>query len=240
MSRVLHRAKALSIDQCEICNHTGHLRVDNFVTSCECRFRYQEYQKYSEVGIPDIYWTKHWTDYIAPDRETIESVRKYIDRLDELYVKSVGLYLYGGFGVGKTGLLVEVLKQAIKKYSVSFLFFPDLIHTLSAFDSVSGEERARVEDLLTTSDFLLLDDIGREYRKEGSSWVGANIDQYFRKRVNNGLPTLMTSNFSLDKAREFYGESILSVFRGSLIPIKVEGRDFREIEGDMKRGLLNA
>jgi DNA replication protein DnaC len=113
------------------------------------------------------------------------------------------------------------------------------MRVLSSFDTVPPEERTKMEMSLIESDFLVLDDVGREYRKEGSSWVGSNIDAYFRKRMNSHLPTLMTSNFSLTKMRDLYGDSIMSILRGSLVEIEVTGKDYRLVEGKQKRDLIN-
>lgn len=236
----IYRAYEITIATCRVCGGSGHIRKDSGVYRCECNERYQEYLLYANAGIPEPYWLKNMADYVAPDTDTLRLSGEYLRRLPEMYTKGVGLYFWGPFGVGKSGLMAEILKGVLRsrKYSASFQFFPDVMQTLTNFDSVAPERRAQMESLLEHTDFLVIDDVGREYRREGSNWVGANMDAYLRKRMNANLPTLMTSNFSLAKVKEFYGDSILSVFTGSLVEVAVVGRDFREIEGAKRRSLL--
>lgn len=240
MDRSTTRAWQRTVGSCRVCDQSGHLRKGGRLEECECNRLYKSYLQYSNAGIPSIYWEKDWTDYTAPDRDSFDLCKDYVRRIREMYAKGVGLYLWGDFGVGKTGLAVEIMKDVMRlgDYTVAFLFFPDVMNSLTAFDVVSPEDRGKVVSTLEDADFLVLDDVGREYRKEGSNWVSSNVDQYFRKRMNASLPTLMTSNFSLSKIREFYGESLSSVFRGSLVELSVDGRDFREVEGERKRELL--
>jgi DNA replication protein DnaC len=235
----IERAYSKSVKTCDRCGGTGKISRSGIVGQCVCNLVYKGYLKFAEAGIPELYWEKKITDYTAPDKDSLRTIMNYIDRLKEMYRRGIGLYFWGGFGVGKTGLIVEILKSAIlAEFNCKFLFFPETIHALTSFDTVSSEKRERVESELVNSDILVLDDIGREYRRMGSNWVGSNIDAYFRSRVNAGLPTLMTSNFSFGKIEELYGSSIASIFRGSLVDVEVRGSDFREVEGNRKARFL--
>lgn len=240
--RALERAYLKSVQSCSTCSGTGHIRVEGKLKECVCRKRFSDWEKYIGVGIPELYWDKNWSDYTVPPADILALCQQYVERVVEMYKRGVGLYLWGDFGVGKSGLAVEILKGILRipdnPYTVSFAFFPDVMRDLTSFDTVRPEDRAETERKLIDSDFLVLDDIGREYRREGSSWVGSNIDAYFRKRMNASLPTLMTSNFSLSKVKDLYGDSIASIFRGSLVELNVSGEDFRTLEGEGKKKLL--
>jgi DNA replication protein DnaC len=121
------------------------------------------------------------------------------------------------------------------------MFWPEVMKKLTAFDEYPGEVRAELEQQILSLDFVVLDDVGREHRKEGSTWVPSNVDSLFRQRMHLGVPTILTSNFSMGQVRSMYGDSLASVFRGNLVEIHVASEsDYRPIEGAQMREKLFA
>lgn len=239
----VQRLFARTVGQCTICNKTGYIRSGVNVTSCSCRNRFYELKRFSEIGLPPDYWDKTFGTYQNPDPKSFDTVVRYTVDLDRMFVSGSGLYVWGTFGVGKSGLAVEVLKEVLRrkdstgnfKWDAAFMFWPEVMRKLTAFDEVPAEERAALQEQMKSVDFLCIDDVGREYRAQGSNWVASNIDAIFRCRMMTGTPTILTSNFSMNEVEKFYGTSLFSVFRGSLIEVAVEGGDYRAVVGDERR-----
>src|SRR5574343_448776 len=77
------------------------------------------HKKYEECGILRAYWDVD-VDNFAGDKEALSKVKKYINKLDDVFTNGIGLYLHGSFGTGKTSLANIVLKEALHtgKYTV--------------------------------------------------------------------------------------------------------------------------
>jgi len=231
-----------TVGSCNLCDHKGYLRDPvKGLYSCKCRIEYYQYLKWRNAGIPPNFCEKTISDYTTPHPEVTDAIVRYIVQLDDMFRDGIGLYMWGDFGVGKSGLAVEILKEALRrgKYEVAFMFWPEVMKKLTAFDEVPADVRAETEKQLLTLDFVVIDDVGREYRREGSNWVSSNVDSIFRQRMHLGVPTILTSNFSMEHVRTMYGDSLASVFRGNLVEVRVEAeKDHRPSEGAEKREKL--
>jgi len=108
---------------------------------------------------------------------------------------SCGLYLSGETSTGKTTQAVEALRWALRRAlergrspDVEFIEMERLIRELKPFGD--GLER------YGQADILVLDEMGREtHTDETAKWIDAII----RERHGHCMPTLMTSNQSLDE-----------------------------------------
>jgi len=73
--------------------------------------------------------------------------------------KHRNIVMIGPTGIGKTGLSISFLSQAINKgYTGRFIMFPDLIDML--FKSVADHSEARVMKKLLSYDCLMIDELG--------------------------------------------------------------------------------
>lgn len=172
-----------------------------------------------------------------------------------------GLYLYGTFGVGKTGLAISVLQQALQAgqtglYLPTIELFEHLYEGISASQRIKHgyggkadkEEEAAGATLLRQIEgvcWLVLDDLGAECR---SRFV---IQRLYRliehRRGRSGSYTIFTSNKDAhglerhwrdDGARENLFDDasrIIERLGESCVPIPVVGRNLREHLGETER-----
>lgn len=104
-----------------------------------------------------------------------------------------GLYLYGGFGVGKTYLAAAICNQ-LSRWEIDscMVHFPSFVTDLkSSIKNGSIEDKLKVCEEVTV---LVLDDVGAEYL---TNWVLHNV--YFpilHYRAIHRLPTIYTSSLS--------------------------------------------
>ena len=141
----------------------------------------------------------------------IKFFKKFIDEyVDNKELK--GLYLNGSFGSGKTYLIAALFNElAKKKVDSAIVYFPEFLRKLkSSFNSDLYEDRF---DYIKKVPLLLIDDIGAENL---SSWGRDEIlGPILQYRMEEHLPTFLTSNFSLEEL-----EQHLAVTNGKVDKVK--------------------
>lgn len=129
------------------------------------------------------------------DKNRIEIIKAIKNFINE-YKKGTnpkGIYLHGSFGSGKTYLISALFNELAKSGTTSVIIHtPELLRSLK--DSFSTDYSEKFY-LLKHTPLLLLDDIGAEYLTAwGRDEVIEPILQY---RMDEGLPTFFTSNFTI-------------------------------------------
>jgi DNA replication protein DnaC len=179
----------------------------------------------------------------------VDEIRKWISLVEEGRVITavgdkkcgLGLLLQGEPGHGKTTLASVTAQTLIRtmaplgwntpgstvKRPVMFLDYPKLLRLQkqqwSEFDDsvellINGlyGESSRENNVR----LLVLDDLGKEYRT-ASGWAENTFDALLRARFNAGLPTIVTTNYSLDKWDSMYGESMGSFGHEAFVPLDI-------------------
>ena len=156
--------------------------------------------------------------------ETVEEFRKFISEyISE--VPTTGLTLIGNFGAGKTHLSIAIVKVFIIKHYVytNVRSFPLLLQELR--ESYDGQGISNVMNMYTTVPLLLIDEIGKE---KISDWVSEMMFLLIDGRIKNRVPTIITSNESLEGLEEAYGGAVKSrLLQGSAV-IQIRADDYRE------------
>ncbi|WP_216828895.1 primosomal protein DnaI [Alkalihalobacterium elongatum] len=151
--------------------------------------------------------------------------------------RSMGLYLYGKFGVGKTYIMGAVANALADRGIESMLVYtPDFFREMK--QSI-GDGTLNVKlDRVKNAQVLILDDIGAESL---SSWIRDDVlGVILQYRMLEKLPTLFTSNFDYDELEEHLAYSerggfeqlkakrIMERIRHFTTPIFVDGSNRRE------------
>ncbi|MCI5839265.1 MAG: ATP-binding protein, partial [Peptoniphilaceae bacterium] len=79
-------------------------------------------------------------------------------------------------------------------------------------------------DMIYNSDLLIIDDLGSE---NTAGLDNANLLDVINSRNIDEKPIIYSSNYSLEKIREIYGDRIFSRIRGNCLPIHIFGEDLR-------------
>lgn len=124
--------------------------------------------------------------------EIIKAIKNFINE-HKKGTNPKGIYLHGSFGSGKTYLISALFNELAKSGITSVIIHtPELLRSLK--DSFSTDYSEKFY-LLKHTPLLLLDDIGAEYLTAwGRDEVIEPILQY---RMDEGLPTFFTSNFTI-------------------------------------------
>ncbi len=185
---------------------------------------------HSKAGIPKMYLKRTMDDYRNNvDSQVMKLVEGYIAHLSEMRNEGTGILFFGPNGVGKTGLMIEVLK-AISNSGAGFIStFSTMIRIcdkyVESWDCNEAKEDYKIYVL--ESDFLAIDDIGKEFKGK-TDFIVSVLDQVLRSRAIRCRPTFITSNFDAEGIRLVYGDSIASLLNDAFIPLMLVGKDFRK------------
>ena len=153
-----------------------------------------------QASIKDIY---------KNDKNRIPIIKELKNFLTNYKVntKTKGIYLHGNFGSGKTYLIAALFNELAKSGVKSIIVHtPELLRSLK--DSFSGDYSSKF-DSLKKVDISLLADIGAEYLTNwGRDEVLEPILQY---RMDEGLPTFFTSNFTIDELEKHFSITTNSI-----------------------------
>lgn len=193
------------------------------------RIKHYRYYRASLEFIPKKLQTVTFDSYI-PQNNLGETAKRICQRFADNYSKdnAQSLFLYGGFGLGKTHLSMCILNQLKDKYKVMFIDVNKLLSNIrltwnknNKLSSTNYQER--IMELIKTADLVVFDDIGAESQ---SSMDKSIINNLVNSRM--GKHSIFTSNLTnkeLSKDKGF--ERNFSRMMESCTPIGFEGEDFR-------------
>ncbi|MDO8641791.1 MAG: ATP-binding protein [Nitrosarchaeum sp.] len=179
---------------------------------------------YYKYELKDVLET--WSNDVAND-DAIQIFNLYYENLEKAQLNGTGLYFTGTHGLAKTTAAVVILKKAIEqKFTCYFLSMNDLVDFVT-----SGWKdynlKLKYQYIVTNADFLVLDDLGRNYHVQ-SSQSTQFLDKLFVTRCNQKKSTIITSMHGISSESTIFTESLLSLLKSNLIEIKLVGHDIRE------------
>jgi DNA replication protein DnaC len=141
----------------------------------------------------------------APDQ--INSVRRYIQSIEDNLDAGRGLWIQGDVGTGKTTLAMLVSKVALDTgHSVAIYSLPRLLNLLrESMDSEGG--LLDLLDRLTAVDLLHIDDLGAENRTD---WVLEQLYSIVNARYEAERAIVATTNLLPDVLAERLGSRTVS------------------------------
>lgn len=179
------------------------------------------------ANIGQDYWEVDFKDYKGPI-EPKDYALGYLHRLAEFKHLGVGLLFVGPNGPGKTTLAMLIMKYLARaNWDIYTTSLGEIVEQIQR-GWKQGEDSAIIERC-KRADFLLIDDVGKEHRG-GSGFVQTVFDNLIRYRVQHRLPTFLTSNLTKVELERTYGDSVMSLLEGKLIPVTVTGKDFRKTD----------
>jgi len=136
------------------------------------------------------------------------------------------LYLYGGFGTGKTHLAVAIARELLLQgRDLLFTSVPRLLFEIrKAFRQDAGDTEVFHVEKYSTCPYLILDDFGTE---KSTEWARQTLDFIIYERDNHLRPTVITSNLSLDELSEKMDGRISSRLAGMGKVVLFKGDDYR-------------
>jgi DNA replication protein DnaC len=111
------------------------------------------------------------------------------------------LVLHGSYGCGKTHLAAAIVNERLARGgSAVFLVVPDLLdHLRSAYDPSEPESYDERFEAIRAAPLLVLDDLGAQ---APTPWAHEKLFQLLNHRYNAELPTVITTNRSIEELDE--------------------------------------
>lgn len=151
---------------------------------------------------------------------------KYSDNFKEMKDKSIGLLIYGNPGNGKTytsaAIANKLLENMIPVICVSTNSLLERIK--ETFNSWGKEAEETILKSLSNADLLILDDLGTEQQTD---WSKTKIYNLIDSRYRNGLPLIITTNFSLEDLENKYGKRTYDRLLEMCTPVENDGPSIR-------------
>ncbi len=117
------------------------------------------------------------------------------------------VFISGTVGTGKTHLAVAYLVREIQRWGENsrvFIRSVDLFNKLrDSFRHNFGPPASEITESYSRYRFLVIDDLGTE---RDTPLVQEALYDIIDHRAGHRLPTVVTSNFTLDRVAEHYGE----------------------------------
>lgn len=192
----------------------------------------------------DSYEPTHHTGEFA-----LREARAFIDKFGDHYISKKrrlagdlpedrskigrGIMLTGSNGVRKTTLAaalateVQWIDPNNHVYMTRFSDYKDAL--TNTFDKEDSETKQRSKEVLVRalrSTLLVLDDIGQEHRTS-SGFTESMLHELIRKRVEAGLPTVVTTNIDAEDMYGVYGKSFDSFRKEAFQTLEMRGADSR-------------
>jgi DNA replication protein DnaC len=171
-------------------------------------------------------------DKSTGDQDVYYAIMTWLKNAEENIANGTGLYLFGGTGVGKTHLAIGLLKEVVSKVQISGYYIPTTTYMEMMYDELNNEGSLPEEYespytskyLRAIYDVVVLDGLGDE---NDTDFTRRSIINLLNQRINNNLPTIITSLYNPKKLSLRYGERFVSILQSACRLVPVSGTDQR-------------
>jgi len=202
---------------CDICLDAGWIGNDvphghpdfGRALPCECKkdlsetTKIERLQRYSNLGpLTRLSFNDLISIGTRPDEPSQKAFNQSFEAALEYIRKPTGWLVFAGpSGTGKTHLAAAISNELMSqgKY-VFFIVVPDLLdHLRLAFNPEAELQYDDLFEQVKETPFLVLDDLGANAL---SNWATEKLFQIINHRFTRELPTIITTNNSLDQLNE--------------------------------------
>jgi DNA replication protein DnaC len=174
----------------------------------ECKFKAFNLKFYSRSVIDQV--TKN--NYYDSARLALKDAGDFVKSFVKNARATESLLFSGPVGSGKTFLACCIANELLEEgVSVNFVVVPDLLDRIrSTYDQNKPqwyESEQGMLDAARETPLLILDDLGAHNYTE---WTRNKLYSIINYRLNYFLPTVITTNLSLQRLNEYLGERTVS------------------------------
>ena len=206
------------IQGCPVCG--GHN------PDCACRAKHRASTQAYEACVPRDFWTVKAAD-ITYNVEVFKGmVAPYCRRIVHARARGYGLAFLGDNGVGKTMFISYVLMTALRRgLTIYYTTLPKLDWDIKR----SFNDRWIADRLkwMLTSDFLAIDEMGKEKFKAGDNYMRMQVERILKERFDESMPTLIATNADSPGLEDIYGTTLTSILLGKYKLVTMEPGDYR-------------
>lgn len=198
-------------DTARVCDCAGRVRINNLLQSSHMA---GELHKKTFNNFSLDYYSKSKKDHLS-EKSLYEVAARALDTC-KAFVRDClkgqrprGLYICGRVGSGKTHLACSIANELIKgEVEVLFLVVPDYLEEIKhSWDQGSNYNEKAILDSAREVPVLVMDDLGAHSYSE---WTKNKIYAILNYRINNNLPTVITSNLEYHETGDYLDYRISS------------------------------
>lgn len=166
--------------------------------------------------------------------KAVKRCKAYCNNWKIVKSQGYGIYIFGNVGTGKTELVACICNQLIQNLvPVIITNFLEISKKLRESYNREIETENQIIDRLAKIDLLVLDDVGSEklFKNNGESFMQEKIYDIVNRRYINKMPTIFTSNYSIQQLIDERGLEIRTADRiaeMSNAVMKLDGTSYRE------------
>ncbi len=212
--------------ECAKCSDTGFVGTK----MCSCMKRRLAEEGFRSSGLYHLIGRQTFDNfdvsfYDGDNRVYMTKVKERLKNYANGFsLDSENLIFMGSTGLGKTHLAGAIAKIVIENgYDVLYESAPNIISEIEA-KKFGRDTNANGEDRYCGCDLLIIDDLGTETDTRFSSTLVYNI---INTRMNNGRPTIISTNLDMEDIQNRYDARIASRIIGRYTPYRFFGDDIR-------------
>jgi DNA replication protein DnaC len=206
---------------CPICGGRGIVLQGDTATPCSCMEQIRIENSFKSARISrelkkcrfekfdlDFYCTSAIKDYYDNAKKALNAAQAFVENV-LTNPHELGLLFTGSVGSGKTFLAASIANALlVKQKQLLFLVVPDLLDELRAtFSNKSDTTEFDLLDIARTIPILILDDLGAHNYTE---WSRNRLYSILNYRMNEQLPTIITTNLDFNEIEQYLGERTCS------------------------------
>ena len=226
---ILKRAK------CE-CQQQEQDRLEELRKIEDRKREFRERQRLSMIGNKYLDATFASAEITSNNKQAFESAKAFVENAKTVIANNIGLYLYGDNSSGKTYLMACICNELVNKgYSCEFTSIPKLLAESGRNVRENRLSQAEIVDNLARKQFVFIDDLGKEFLGDRNDYNYNKAErlllEVLNARYSNGLPTVFTSNYSLDEfIRKFNLDKAIIERLNEMATriIRLDGENFRQ------------
>lgn len=183
---------------------------------------------YMNIGV-----AYHFAKPSQLNEQQSSAIGDYLTHLAEAVTDGVGVFLYGDNSFGKTHIASILCKEVWRRLGVASycVTAAELRKCWTSDPNKLADSNANCEELMSRRvekvRFLVIDDIGKEYRTSSSDYFESNFGELLRLRRKHGLTTSFTANVSRAEFAKIYGKSTDELLVECTTEILLAGQNMR-------------
>lgn len=213
---------------CSLCNDTGKLKNG---TICSCYRNALIKAQIEMSGFSRVIEKCSFDNFdlnYYPDKEKMAEALEYLrEYASSFSLSSDSVLLVGGTGLGKTHLSASVARELISKGHFVICESAENIFSNYNKERFAQDESDLICDKYLECELLIIDDLGAEAVTQYSVSCLYNL---INTRINEGKPTILSTNLSSNDIRKIYNDRITSRLFGEFVIIVFTGNDIRKLK----------